>query len=61
MENKQIIISIGRECGCGGGEIGQMIADHYGIKLYDKNVIDLLAEKTNQSAEELMYALEHYE
>ena len=53
MEDKKIIISIGRECGSGGHEIGEKLAEHYGIKLYDKEMIGLLAEKLNRDPEEL--------
>lgn len=53
MAGKKMIISIGRECGSGGREIGQNIADHYGLTLYDNNIVDLVAEKTGRDAEEL--------
>ena len=46
--NNNLIISIGRECGSGGLEIGQKLADHYNIKLYDRNILDILAEKSNE-------------
>ena len=53
MENKRIIISIGRECGSGGHEIGEKLAQHYGIKLYDRNIIDLLAEEMGKDPGDL--------
>lgn len=40
------IITVGRQFGSGGHEIGQLVADHYGIKCYDK---DLLAKVAEQS------------
>lgn len=40
------IITIGREFGSGGREIGELIADHYKIKCYDK---DLLARVARES------------
>ena len=40
------IITIGREFGSGGREIGELIADHYRIKCYDK---DLLARVARES------------
>lgn len=49
----QIIISIGREFGSGGHEIGQKIANHYGIKLYDKNIINDIAEEKHIDKSEL--------
>ena len=39
MEGRHMIISIGRECGSGGHEIGEKLAAMYGLKLYDKNLI----------------------
>ena len=45
MEGRQLIISIGRQCGSGGHEIGEKLASYYGIKLYDRNVIPVLAER----------------
>lgn len=53
MSDKKIIISIGRECGSGGHEIGEKLAAHYGIKLYDREMIGLLAEKLGKDPEEL--------
>ena len=41
MKNKRMIISIGRECGCGEHEIGQKLAAYFGIRLYDRNILDL--------------------
>lgn len=49
--DKQMIISIGRQCGSGGYPIGRMLAEHYGIKLYDRNLIDLLAEDMDKDAD----------
>ena len=44
-----MIITIGRECGCGGNTIGRMLADNYGIPFYDKKAIIEIAlyEKNN--------------
>ena len=53
MSIKHRIISIGRECGSGGHEIGEKLAQHYGITLYDRNLIEKLAEETNQNPEKL--------
>ena len=50
---KQLIISVGREYGSGGQEIAQKLADHYGLPLYDHNLLDEMAEKKNLSAKEL--------
>ena len=34
-----IVISIGRQFGAGGRQIGKLIADHYGIKYYDSELL----------------------
>lgn len=39
------IITIGREYGSGGLEIGQKLAEKLGIKCYDKELLNLVAEK----------------
>lgn len=44
---KQMIISIGREYGCGGHEIAEKLAKKYDLPLYDHNFLDELAEKKN--------------
>lgn len=44
---KQMIISVGREYGCGGKEIGRMLADHYGINFYDSNLLQEVAADKN--------------
>ena len=40
------IITIGREFGSGGREIGQKVAEHYGIACYDKELIAKTAQKS---------------
>lgn len=49
--DKQMIISIGRQCGSGGREIGAKLAEHYGLKFYDRNIIDMLAEDMEKDPE----------
>ena len=39
MTDKKTIITIGRQYGSGGHEIGATIAQDLGIKLYDKDVL----------------------
>ena len=53
MADKHMIISIARQCGSGGHEIGEKLAARYGLKLYDRNIIEMLAEQTNMSPEEI--------
>ena len=50
---KQLIISIGREVGSGGHEIGEKLAKHYNIPLLDKNILEEIAEKKNVDATDL--------
>lgn len=47
---KQMIISVGREYGCGGKEIGKMLAEHYGISFYDSNLLQEVALDKNMDA-----------
>lgn len=49
----QLIISISREFGSGGHDIAKKIAEDFGIKFYDKNMLDEIV-KANASAEQLM-------
>ena len=46
-----LIITIGREYGSGGHEIGKALAQKLGIAFYDKEIISLAAEKSGLSAE----------
>ena len=45
------IITIGREFGSGGREIGKRLSDELGIAYYDKNIINEIAEKSGLSPE----------
>ncbi len=53
---KRIIITISREFGSGGHEIGQLVARHLGLPFYDKELIRLTAEKGGFTTE---YIREH--
>ena len=44
---EQIIIAIGREFGSGGHEIAEKLSEIFGIKLYDKNILQNIAEAKN--------------
>ncbi len=46
-----LIITIGREYGSGGRQIGEMVAKELGIAYYDKELIKLVAEKSGFSHE----------
>ena len=40
MNNTSSIITIGREYGSGGRQIGKEIANYFGIKYYDKELLE---------------------
>lgn len=49
------IITIGRQYGSGGKEIGQKAADKLGIQCYDSRLIQMAAEEANMDAEKLAH------
>ena len=49
MSKDKIIITISREFGSGGREIGRLVAKELGINFYDRKIIDLTAEKSGLS------------
>ncbi|MBO5557010.1 MAG: cytidylate kinase-like family protein [Oscillospiraceae bacterium] len=51
--DKQMIISIGRQCGSGGREIGEKLANHYGLKFYERNIIQVLAEEMEKDPDKV--------
>lgn len=46
MAGKEII-TIGREFGSGGHEVGRRLAAELGLKLYDKEILKLMAQESN--------------
>ncbi len=50
---EQIIISIGREYGSGGHEIAEKLAKRFNLPLYDRNMLDEIAEQKNINSDEL--------
>lgn len=48
MDMKKTILTIGRQYGSGGREIGQKIAEKLGYPLYDKEKLLEIAEKERQ-------------
>ena len=50
MENKTII-TISRQFGSGGREIGKKIADQLGIPFYDKELIEIAAKESGMDKE----------
>ena len=46
MVYMKTIITIGRQFGSGGHEIGEKLADHYGIKCFDKELLTRAAKES---------------
>lgn len=44
--SNHLIITIGRECGSGGRQIGKKLAEELGIKCYDKELLDQAAKQS---------------
>ena len=51
MENR--VITIGRQFGSGGREIGQLLSESLGIPFYDRDLIELAVEKSGIDLETL--------
>ena len=50
--NDKLVITVGREYGSGGHEVGRRLAERMGVKCYDKELLELAA-KNSGLAEEL--------
>lgn len=48
-----MIITIGRQYGSGGRELGEKLAKRLGYDFYDENLVDMAAQKSNMSQEVL--------
>lgn len=53
---KNIVITIGRENGSGGKEIAEKLAAKLGIHYYDRNLIDMAAQKSGMNSAVLYQA-----
>ena len=51
---KQLIIALGREYGSGGHVIAHKLAEKYQIPLYDRNLLDHIADEKNVNADNLV-------
>lgn len=49
MENKNIIITVGRQIGSGGHIIAKQLAESFGCKFYDKELLNLAAKESGFS------------
>lgn len=48
-EKNKIIINVGRQIGSGGGEIARILADKFGCRLLDKELLNLAAKESGFS------------
>lgn len=53
MGKDKVVISIGRQYGSGGREIGRRLAEIFNIKFYDKELITLAAKQSGFSEDVL--------
>ena len=51
------IITIGRQFGSAGREIGEKVAEHFGIKCYDKELLTRAAKESGFCEEMLPFYL----
>lgn len=49
--NNNLIISVGRQLGSGGRKVAKMLADEFGCKFYDREVLNLAAKESGFSEE----------
>ena len=49
--NNNLIICVGRQLGSGGRTIAKMLAEEFGCKFYDREVLELAAKESGFSAE----------
>ena len=51
---KKVTVTIGREYGSGGREVGEKLAEKLGFTFLDKNILNEISGKSGFSVEELM-------
>ncbi len=54
-----VVITIGRQFGSGGRDVGERIAEYFNIPFYDKELVEMAAQKSNLSKEALKEVDEH--
>lgn len=47
--NKKFVLTVGRQLGSGGHAIGTILAKEFGIKFFDKEILDLAAQESGFS------------
>lgn len=53
MDNQNIIITINRECGSGGGEIARLLGEKLGFKVYGRAMLQSIAEQFDMTLENM--------
>ncbi len=53
MDNKQIIIAIGREYGAGGHSVANELVKKYKLPIYDSNMLEKIAEEKSVNPDDL--------
>ena len=56
---EQVIISIGREFGSGGRELGRRLSEELGFAYYDQEIISEIAQRTEMSEQYVQSIVEH--
>ena len=54
-----LIITIGRQFGSGGRDVGEKVAEYFNIPFYDKELVEMAAQKSNLSKDALKEVDEH--
>lgn len=49
MQDKKVLISVGRQLFAGGREIGRLLADEFHAQYYDKEILNLAAKESGYS------------
>lgn len=49
MQDKKVLICVGRQLGAGGREIGKLLADEFGAKYYDREILNMAAKESGYS------------
>ncbi len=55
-----MVITLGREFGSGGRELGRRLADHLQIAYYDKEILTEIAKRTQLTEEYIHNVVEHH-
>lgn len=53
LTDKKFIITINRECGSGGGKIARLLGEKLGVKVYDRSMLDSIAEQFDMTIEHI--------